>query len=238
MKYKIQERRLLSDLFRDGVVSLFKKHRVIVAGGAVVSVFNNTEINDYDVYCKSTDDVIALKEDLLVNGFVLKSDTVNAFTFIKVSGDHRLVVQLIKYDKFCLESVDDTFKSFDFYCCMGAYDFEKSEFILHDRFLIDNLEKKLIFNPLSEYPICTLHRVLKYQKRGYSISGSEIVKLSLCIQGLVLNDYRDLRDQLQGIDTIQLMPITDLLMKTPKEKYDKDKIFKFFKDYDLDDSEL
>lgn len=232
MKYIRQEQRLLTPLYEDNVLKLLSDNRAVIAGGAIVSVFSNTAINDYDVYCKSLNDVTKLKEKLIENKFILKVTTQNAYSFVRIKGDKILRLQLIKNKDFCQENINDVFKYFDFYCCMGAYDTEKREFILNDRFLSDNVEKVLTFNPGTKYPICSLHRTLKYQRKGYTLPGIEIVKMSLSIHNLKLNTYKDLKEQLQGIDTEFLLPITSKLMKTPDKPYSMEEIFKFFEKFE------
>lgn len=79
------------------------------------------------------------------------------------------------------------------------------------------MKRKLVFNEDTKYPITSLARAIKYIDRGYNLSGYEQVKISLAINSIVIKDYKDLKKQLQGIDTSIFAPITDKLIKTEKE---------------------
>ena len=46
------------------------------------------------------------------------------------------------------------------------------------------------------------------------------MKLSLVINNLQLKTYKDLREQLEGIDTLLLKDITDALLGDPGKRYD------------------
>lgn len=118
---------------------------------------------------------------------------------------------------------------------MGAYNFKEEKFYLDNYFLTDNVEKRLRFNPGTEYPICSLYRTLKYQKKGYLLPGIEIIKIALAINNLKMNTYKDLKEQLMGIDTLFLMPLTEKLLNDENEEYDfgkfKDELANFYADY-------
>lgn len=52
----------------------------------------------------------------------------------------------------------------------------------------------------SLYPICSLIRVRKYVKRGWSIHAGQILKIAHQISKLDLDDFHTLEDQLAGVD--------------------------------------
>lgn len=238
-EFKIQEKRLLRDLKKFEVYEILKKNNAVVAGGAVVSVFNNNEINDYDIYCKSQKDVENLLIDLKEKEFLLKVTSINAYSLCsKKQNKKQLKIQIIRNEDFCQKDVNKVFNYFDFYCCMGAYDFQKETFILNPRFLSDNLEKKIVFNPGTKFPICSLYRTLKYQKKGYKLSGLEMIKIALTINDLQIKTYGDLKKQLQGIDTLFLKPLTDKLMNRTENDYKFENFMEFFEDFNESDCGL
>ena len=68
------------------------------------------------------------------------------------------------------------------------------------------------------------------------ISGVEAIKIALTINALDIKTYKDLKEQLQGIDTLFLRSLTDHLKKkaNKKEKYNAKEFLKFFDEYTLD----
>ena len=118
---------------------------------------------------------------------------------------------------------------------MGAYSFKHKEFYLDKFFLTDNIEKRLRFNPGTEYPICSLYRTIKYQKRRYMLSGIEMIKIALAINNLQMKTYKDLKQQLMGIDTQFLSPLTSKLLDDENQKYDfskfREELANFYNDY-------
>ncbi len=212
-----------------------------------MSAYTNKQINDYDIYFskkESADTFIEClklqdrrdvyqnyskrdkleKESFSKNLLVFETD--NAITFISKKQKY----QVIK--AFYLEP-EDLFKKYDFTICMAAYSPLENIFYLFDSFLQDVSEKRLKFNIGTEYPICSLLRVLKYQKKGYTINGLELIKLSLTIHALKLDNYAELKRQLQGIDTLFLKDLTDTLSsnKYRDEGYDFNKFIEMFDEY-------
>lgn len=237
MEYKIQQSRILRKLDFD-VLQILKMNDCYVAGGCIVSVFMNVPINDFDIYPKNMDKVEDLLSHLKKIGFELKVTSHNSYSMVRKQDDkkghQKTKIQVIKYSKFCNENIDDTFKYFDFHCCMGAYNFKDEQFYLDKYFLGDNIEKRIRFNAGTEYPICSLYRTIKYQKKGYFLPGIEIVKIALAINNLKMETYEDLKKQLMGIDTQFLQPLTERLLNK-EENYDysifKDELANFYDDY-------
>lgn len=237
-KYLVQQSRLLKDLDR-GVLEILAKYDCYCCGGAIVSIFTGQPINDYDIYSVNKDNPSKIMEELKKQDFELKVESHNAYSLVRKSnkenGTKRLKIQLIKYEKFCNENIKDTFNYFDFHCCMGAYSFKEKKFYFDDYFLTDNIEKRLRFNPGTEYPICSLYRTLKYQKKGFTLPGIEIIKIALAINDLRMENYMDLKKQLMGIDTLFLQPLTDKLLSNDDEKYDftkfREELANFYSDY-------
>lgn len=237
-KYIVQETRLLKNLDNE-VIEILKKYDCYCCGGAVVSVFNHMPINDYDIYSVDQDNPSKIVDELEKIGFELKVTSHNAYSLLRKSkkGENKkkIKIQIIKYENFCNKDIKKTFGYFDFNCCMGGYSFKNKKFYFDKYFLTDNIEKRLRFNPGTEYPICSLYRNIKYQKRGYILPGIEIIKIALAINNLKMETYVDLKKQLMGIDTVFLKPLTDKLLNENNEKYDfskfKDELSNFYNDY-------
>jgi len=98
----------------------------------------------------------------------------------------------------------DILDTFDFTITQGIFDFENEEFVCGDRFFPDIAAKKLVYLGKSHFPICAMYRTKKYQERGYSLPGSTIMHIALSIVRLDIRTYKDLKQQLMGIDTMYL----------------------------------
>jgi hypothetical protein len=71
---------------------------------------------------------------------------------------------------------------------MCAYSFDDKQFYFHDDFWKDVAAKKLKFNSGTKFPIISMLRVNKYQKKGYDISNSELRKIAFAVSKLNLED--------------------------------------------------
>lgn len=191
-----------------------KKLNAIIAGGAITSILTNRRINDFDIYFRNEESIKKIKEYMKQKEYKIISTTDNAITYRK---DNYPIIQIITAKELMFNKPIDLIKSFDFTINMAALDLISNELVLEENFIEDNIKRKLIFNEDTKYPITSLARAIKYIDRGYNLSGYEQVKISLAINSLVIKDYKDLKKQLQGIDTSIFAPITDKLIKTEKE---------------------
>lgn len=211
-----QQYKLLS-VIPCGLIHLLEKYNMIIAGGAITSIFSDSPIKDLDVYPRNPEYLKSFKKEFIElikdtgdTGDGSKYTSANAETFLY----KKIVVQAISkmadnvHVQKSERSPEDILGKFDWTVCMGAFDFKNHEFILYNKFLADLAMRRLIFNCNTDYPICSLHRLTKYEKKGFHIQAGEIVKLSLCIAKLKMNSYADLKDQLMGIDTLIFEELT------------------------------
>ena len=183
-----------------------------IAGGALTSVFSNTKINDLDIFFSHPGDHLKFRDKVFPGkkpSFV--TDCAISYVVKKIR------IQLIKI--FYGEPYR-VINGFDYTVCMAAYYPKKSDIILDERFLQHLAAKELHYSNLSEYPFSALWRAGKYIRRGFSFPATEMIKLALAINKLEIVTYRDLKKQLEGIDTILLKPITDILVERADEKFE------------------
>ncbi len=184
---------------------------LILAGGAVRSMFTNEEINDYDLYLVTnvTDNITYCD---LLSDIIEKLS--NASSLISCTDKSLMVryndslINFVFFKKFI--SIDDIFDSFDFTCVMGAYNISTSKFYVSNDFLIDNISKTIRFNHNTSFPIMTLLRVKKYTDKGYSISRNEMLKICLRITELTISSYDDLKKHIGGMYGINIEKIFDV----------------------------
>lgn len=161
-----------------------------IAGGALTSLATNKDINDIDIFFPN-------REALLEAVLFLKEDSAIYCSFISdksiTFSDGATNFQLIYFDFY--EKPEDIFKHFDFTICMAAYSSLTDEIIYHEDFLLHNSQRRLFFNSQTRFPILSSLRVQKYEKRGYSISKNEFLKVLFAVKGCEINSWKDLKNQ-------------------------------------------
>jgi hypothetical protein len=173
----------------------------ILAGGAITSVFTSNKVNDLDFYLRDLSYKDEFVKGLKEAGFELIFTTENALTFKRKVLNRVYTIQLVT--RFTGEPLD-IFKTFDFTIVCGAYSFKDNEFTLGDNFLIDLAQRKLVYTGGSSFPICAMYRTKKYVDRGFNLPGGTVIHIALHINKLEINTYKELKEQLQGIDTLFL----------------------------------
>lgn len=187
-----------------------------VAGGALRAVFSNEKIKDLDIYFPyGKPDIDGFRK-----GWMELPDKEVKRLFNSDSAEtwekNGVNIQLIKK---IYGTPKEIINQFDFTICMCAYDPINDKFVMHDNFL-NHLAMKLVYYNPGKYPINSLYRMKKYMEKGYNVPAVEIIKIALTINNLKMENYRDLRDQLEGIDTVLLADITDALMEKKDIKYE------------------
>jgi hypothetical protein len=204
-----------------------------VAGGAIRAIFANEQICDIDLYLADFHEIALARTILENSGFVEIFKTENAITM----SNGKDKVQIITKPEFVGLTNQEIFESFDFTVCMGILDLATQEFDFCKSFFLDLSSKNLAYNVKGKYPISSLIRVQKYIKKGYYISGIELLKIALRIHKLELDNYSVLKDQLNGVDTILLQPLT-VLFETggyKSKEYNFEEFLELLNRFDLDE---
>lgn len=190
------EKNKLKAYLGEDLYNSLKKSKAIIAGGMISSLFTNKDINDVDVYFREYNSLYLFAEQTLSGNHVV-SHTKKATQFIKKHIDEQILVQIIHYRTY--EKVEDIFNTYDFTVCMGAYDFEIEEFILHPEFLKHNSQRILRFNSNTSYPLMSAIRTQKYENKGYKISKAEYFRVLMTCMKLNITSYDELKEQLGGM---------------------------------------
>jgi len=212
MKKHVREANMILGRIDKDVLATMKKHGGFVAGGAVTSIFTSAPINDFDIFfptVKAANNCVAGWDEKKSEKPVV---TDNAYSF---QLDH----QRYQFIKVATGTPEQVIGGFDFTVCMGAVTVD-GDFTFAPDFFQHLAQRRLVFNIGTEFPICALYRTRKYIKRGFELSGIEAIKLALRIQNLDISDYKELRRQLMGIDTLFLKELTDSLKTEGEKKYD------------------
>jgi hypothetical protein len=197
----------------DGIFENAIPDGFFIAGGALTSLFSSIQINDFDFFFfdgKGFDSI----ESYFKNERGIESSFVTASAIsYKINGEK---VQLIRKIYGSEKQIID---KFDFTICQAAYNPTSKNLILGDDFLYDLARHRLTYLS-GEYPIASLRRVNKFIKKGYIFPPIEAIKLALKINDLPIRTYKDLKEQLEGIDTLFLKELTDKYIEKSDETYD------------------
>jgi hypothetical protein len=186
-KIKPQRLEKISEFLKLGIVS---KH-TILAGGAVSALINpELPVNDYDIFFthSNVDGVLKLDEYKRVksileeNSFdlIFECPAKELFSYRKGDIKIQLITKSVYYD------VGTLLNSFDFHPCMCAYNVDGLH--VHSKHVIKCCMKKELDTWYISYPVSSLRRMLKYQKKGFYATNNCLKTIVSNIKSLNLSD--------------------------------------------------
>lgn len=110
---------------------------------------------------------------------------------------------------------EEIHKNYDFVHVTNYWTSWGKEVVTNTSALESLLAKELKYTG-SLYPICSLFRVRKFLKRGWSIHAGQLLKMAFQINELNLEDYEVLEEQLTGVDVAYFQEVIDILRKDVK----------------------
>lgn len=181
------------------------RDKIMLAGGALLSIIMRGKVNDLDFYMYDIDGRPGFEALLVTHGYKISLSSTNAITYqrtTKTNGrSKKFTIQLITRFK---GTPDEVLSTFDFTVTKVLYSFYEEEFYFGDRFWLDLAARRLVYSGCSSFPLCALHRLNKYSKKGFTIPNSTKLHIALSILQLEIKTYAQLKEQLFGIDTILL----------------------------------
>ena len=161
-----------------------------IAGGAIRSLIEGTEVNDFDIYFTDLSYAMYVIDRFKQCNFIqYKAETNNAFTFrAKIHGRWQLVQIIIKQSG----TPENVIGHFDFTNCMGYYSPNNDSLVIAKDMSKSIESKELVFNlKANTSPLNILKRGKKFKDAGYTISVAEIAKMSYKISTTPLNKFFD-----------------------------------------------
>lgn len=221
------EKNKLYDHIGKGLIDRFKEYKCFIAGGTITSLFTNNKINDLDIYFRDEESCIKFVTECWEDS----KDWINMLTkkSILMRIDDK-EIQVIHFKFF--KTVQEIFDTFDFTVCMGAFDFETEQFVLHDEFLKHNSQRIIKFNKNTAFPIVSLLRVHKYNNKNYSISKPEFLRIIIKCMDLDIKTVDELKDHLGGMYGINYDKIINF---QPDEEFSLDKVIDKIENLALDE---
>lgn len=207
MNTKREEYLLLKYLGPEAIKGL-RSCNAVIAGGAITALFTGQKIRDWDIYFRNAADCHQAVTWFGINGKLAnETDTSKSYHLGKQEKPYQLIVMPDLFG-----DPQTIFRYYDFTVCMAAYQFfedgKNEGFVFGDDFFKHIGQRRLVFHTGTMFPICSMLRVMKYLKKGFFITGMDILKIGLSIHCLKMETYADLRRQLQGIDTAFLSDLT------------------------------
>lgn len=203
-----REEYLLKKYLGEEAMKGLRQCSAIIAGGAITALFTGNKIRDWDIYFRNAEDCAKAVTWFGINGeLVNETDTSKSFRLGKQEKPYQLIVLPALFG-----DPATIFTYYDFTVCMGAYQFtpdgQDEGFVFGADYFKHIGQRRLVFHTGTMFPICSMLRVMKYIKKGFFITGMELLKIGLSIHALEIETYADLRVQLQGIDTAFLSELT------------------------------
>lgn len=116
-------------------------------------------------------------------------------------------------------SADQIHENYDYVHCTNYWTSKDDELTLRQPALESLLARELRYVG-SKYPICSVIRLRKFIKRGWSINAGQILKMMLQISELNLTDHKVLQDQLTGVDAAYFVQLVSKVREKDPEKVD------------------
>jgi hypothetical protein len=146
---------------------------LFLAGGFIRDIIAKDDANDIDLFGKSVESVHAIIRELTKADDYQIIKTENAVTLT----DCKYPIQFIT--KYCVKTPEEFLTSFDFTVCQVVIFFDGDwKSLISDRFYPDLAAKRLSYTKPKYNNVCgSINRMIKFIKRGYSISGEELSEL-------------------------------------------------------------
>jgi len=230
---------------KDEKVKALVKDNTIITGGCFVSLWMNEEVNDFDLYFRNQETVVAvaayyvaMRGGPIKEGFEVLSDNDGRVSvYIKSSGvlgppedkEKRPKFYPVYFtsnsvtlsDKIQLitrfyGSPEDIHKNYDFIHCINYWDSKTGKVTMTIEAMDAMVNKVLIYQG-SKYPICSIIRTRKFIQRGWKINAGQYLKMCMQVNDFDLTDIEVLKDQLVGVDSAYFNHLIDLVEQARDE---------------------
>jgi len=215
-------------------------NNTIITGGCFVSLWNNDEVNDYDLYFRNKETVKAVAEYYVKKRgggvdekqcadfhIVEEDDRIKIFIkslgiikeHSKPSGSYQPAYYtdnaITLTDKIQLilrfyGEPEDIHSNYDFIHTTNYWTSWERKVVMNIAAL-DCIQNKTLIYQGSKYPIATLIRTRKFIQRGWHINAGQYLKIAWQIKDLDLTDIKVLQDQLMGVDSYYFMKVIEKL---------------------------
>lgn len=114
-------------------------------------------------------------------------------------------------------SADTIHENYGYVHCTNYWTSKDDELVLRQPALESLLAKELRYVG-SKYPICSVIRLRKFIKRGWTVNAGQILKMMMQVSELDLKDHKVLQDQLTGVDDAYFVQLVSKVREKDPEK--------------------
>ena len=215
--------KVLSEKFNSFIASIddskvreLVRDNTIITGGCIASMLLGERVNDYDLYFSNEETVESVIDYYRAKAGIEDGEVWDAgmIELPEYEGDEPPPYRPLCFTSNAITLSDsvqiilrfygtpaDIHKNYDFVHCTNYWVSDKGTL----RLLKDALEslmcKQLRYQG-SLYPVCSILRIRKFLKRGWTINAGQVLKILLQISELDLYDIEVLRGQLIGVDSL------------------------------------
>lgn len=112
---------------------------------------------------------------------------------------------------------DAIHENYDYVHCTNFWTSWDGNLVLRQAALEALLAKELRYVG-SKYPVCSIIRLRKFIRRGWSINAGQMLKIMMQISALDLTDHKVLQDQLTGVDAMYFVQLMSKLKESDPDK--------------------
>lgn len=112
---------------------------------------------------------------------------------------------------------DQIHENYDFVHCTNYWESSSKKLTLRQPALEALLARELRYVG-SKYPLCSIMRLRKFIKRGWTVNAGQILKMVMQLNALDLTNIEVLRDQLTGVDSAYFLEVITKLNDKDPEK--------------------
>jgi len=119
---------------------------------------------------------------------------------------------------------DTVHETYDFIHCTNYWTSKDRQVVLNQAALESLMAKELVYVG-SKYPLCSIIRLRKFLKRGWTINAGQILKQCFQVSKLNLSDVAVLEDQLIGVDVAYFAQLVQAISDHEKKEKENGKEF-------------
>lgn len=112
---------------------------------------------------------------------------------------------------------DEIHKNYDYVHCTNYWTSWDENLVLRQPALEAIFARELTYVG-SKYPLCSIFRIRKFIKRGWTINAGQILKICMQLNSLDLTNIEVLQDQLTGVDCAYFLEVMHKLKEDHPEK--------------------
>ncbi len=112
---------------------------------------------------------------------------------------------------------DAIHENYDYVHCTNYWTSWNGELVLRPKALEALLARELVYIG-SKYPVCSIIRLRKFIKRGWTVNAGQMLKAMMQISALDLTNIDVLQDQLTGVDCAYFSEVISLLRDKDPDK--------------------